>query len=123
MNSIIILGILLITSLVLGWIKYKSIYSNYDFQRDEKNPRKNAPWQLKFAEIWNDFVSFFIAGLVGYYFVLIRLPHLLKNDVLTTSDFLLFVIFLLGLFGHLCVMSKNITDGIETILKRVLERK
>lgn len=100
-------------SLILGLIKYGSIANSY----------KNSPWQLKFVEIWNDFVNFFLAGLVGYYFIIVRLPFLLKGEALSISDFILFIIFALGLFGHLCVMSKNITDGVEAILKRVLERE
>lgn len=97
-------------SLTLGLIKFGSLDSN------------GWKWQRKFAEIWNDFINFFIAGLVGYYFILVRWPLLLKGEVLEISDFALFIIFMLGLFGHLCVMSKNITDGIEAILKRVLGR-
>jgi len=121
MNSLIVVGIFLI-SLVLGGIKYRSIYSYYDFEKDEKKPRKNVPWELKFAEIWNDSFNFFVAGLIGYYFALIRLPLLLEGQTLVFSDFILFVISILGTFGHLCVMSLNITKGIEAILKRVLER-
>lgn len=122
MTSLIFVVILLL-SIILGYIKYKSVYSYYDFDRDEKKPRKNAPWQLKFAEIWNDSINFFISGLVGYYFILIRLPLLLKGEALVFSDFVLFIIFMLGLFGHLCVMSKNITEGINAILKTILGGK
>lgn len=123
MNGLIVIGSLILVSLILGFIKYKSIYLNYDFDKDEIKPRKNAPWQLKFAEIWNDFINFFIAGLIGYYFVIIRWPILLKGERLDLSDFVLFIFFILGLFGHLCVMSLNITKGIEAIISRVLERK
>lgn len=112
MNNLIITGIISLVSLILGLIKYGSIADAY----------KGKSWQLKFIEIWNDFMNFFIAGLVGYYFVLVRWPLLLKGDALSTGDFVLFIIFTLGLFGHLCVMSKNITEGIEAILKRVLGR-
>lgn len=111
MNNFIVIGILFLVSLTLGLIKFGSLDS------------EGWNWQHKFAEIWNDFVNFFITGLLGYYFVLARLPQLLKGEALNTGDFVLFIIFTLGLFGHLCVMSKNITDGIEAILKRVLERK
>lgn len=97
-------------SLILGLIKFYSLDSS------------GWKWQLKFVEIWNDFFNFFVAGLVGYYFILVRWPLLSKGEILNTSDFILFTIFMLGLFGHLCVMSKNITDGIEAILKRVLEK-
>ena len=112
MNNLIILGIVIITSLALGLIKYGSLADQY----------KGKPWQSKFNEIWNDFVNFLIAGLVGYFFVFVRLPLLLKGESLNLSDFVLLVVFMLGLFGHLCVMSKNITDGITAIFKRVLER-
>lgn len=113
MNNVAIIVIIFFVSLALGLIKYGSISSAY----------KNKPWQLKFIEIWNDFMNFFIAGLIGYYFILIRWPLVLEGEVLNTSDFILFIIFMIGVFGHLCVMSKNITEGVETILKRVLERK
>jgi hypothetical protein len=112
MNNLIVLTIIIVASLVLGLIKYGSLADQY----------KGEPWQSKFNEIWNDFVNFLIAGLVGYFFVLVRLPLLLKGESLTLSDFGLLVVFILGLFGHLCVMSKNITDGITAIFKRVLER-
>jgi hypothetical protein len=112
MKDFMVLALIIIASLVLGLIKYGSLADQYE----------NKSWQLKFNEIWNDFVNFAIAGLVGYIFVLVRLPLLLKGESLSLSDFGLFVVFMLGLFGHLCVMSKNITDGITAIFKRVLER-
>lgn len=112
MNNLVI-EILFLVSLFLGLVKYGSIANAY----------KDKPWQLKFIEIWNDFVNFFIAGLVGYYFILIRWPLLLEGERLQTSDLFLFIIFALGLFGHLCIISKNITEGVEAIMKRVLERK
>lgn len=105
-------GLLFLASIILGIIKYGSVASAY----------QGKPWQLKFIEIWNDFVNFFITGLVGYYFVVYRWPLLAGGGGLTTSDFFLFIVFALGVFGHLCVVSKNITDGIQAILKRALER-
>jgi len=122
-KNLIFIGLLLLISLILGIIKYKIIYLNYDFERDEIKPYKNAPWQLRFAEIWNDSVNFLIAGLVGYFFIVVRLPIILQGESLVLSDFVLFIIFILGLFGHLCVMSLNITKGVEAILSRILERK
>ncbi len=111
MNSLIILSILFLISVILGFIKYGSLSSSY----------KGKPWQLKFIEIWNGFVSFFIAGLIGYYFVLIRLPLLSKGEALNISDFALLIFLAVSLFGHLPILSKNITEGIQAILKRVLE--
>ncbi len=96
-------------SLVLGAIKYGSLTNSY----------KGQSWQLKFIEIWNDFINFLIAGLIGYYFVLVKWPLLRNGEALNTGDFILFIIFALGMFGHLCVISKNITDGVEEILRRI----
>lgn len=111
MSSLLDIVIILLISILLGWIKYGSLADNY----------KNSSWQLKFIEIWNDFINFFFAGLIGYYFILVKWPLLLKGNALNTSDIFLLIILLLGLFGHLCVISKNITDGIKAILKKVLE--
>lgn len=111
MDNLIVVKAIFLASLVLGLIKFGSLDS------------RGWKWQQKFAEAWNDFVNFTIAGFVGYYFILVRWPILQEGRSLNTSDFFLLAIFAMGLFGHLCVLSKNITDGIEAILKRVLERK
>lgn len=112
MNDLIAIVIISFVSLILGIIKFQSLAKSYI----------GSSWQLKFIEAWNDFMNFFISGLIAYYFILVRWPLLLQGDVLNISDFILFLIFMLGIFGHLCVMSLNITKGVETILKRVLER-
>lgn len=52
-----------------------------------------------------------------------RGPLLFQGEVLSTSDFVLFIIFMFGIFGHLCVISKNITEGVEVILRRILKSK
>lgn len=110
-SNIVILFSILLISLVLGFIKYGSQEIN-----------KSWNWQHKFVELWNDVINFLLAGLVGYYFVQVRWPSLLQGETLEISDFLLFVIFAIGLFGHLNVLSFNITQGIEAIIKRVLDR-
>jgi hypothetical protein len=107
-----IVGVISVSAIILGLIKYGSLASSY----------KHSPWQLKFVEIWNDFINFFVAGLVAYFFIQIRLPILISGGALNGGDFGLFAIFMLGSFGHLCVMSKNITDGVEAIIKRVLDK-
>lgn len=112
MINYIVIGLLFLLSIVLGIIKYGSLADQY----------RGKSWQLKFIEFWNDFANFFIAALVGYYFCLVRLPLLIRGEGLNVADFFLFIVFTLGVFGHLCVVSKNITDGVEAILKRVLER-
>lgn len=112
MNNMIAVGIILLISLILGWIKYGSLANQY----------KGSSWQLKFIEMWNCVVSFLITGLIGYYFVLIRWPPLLGGGEFKTSDLVIFVIFTMGLFGHLNVMSNNITKGIEAIIAKIYSK-
>lgn len=111
-NSTILIHIF-IASLLLGLIKFGSLSDAY----------KGKPWQLKFIEIWNDFINFFVAGLIGYYFVLIKWPMIIEGEKLDTGDIFLLVIFLFGLFGHLCVLSKNLTENIQDFIKKYLESK
>lgn len=109
-NSFVYLLSITLFSLILGIIKFGSLKTT------------GWSWQRKFAEIWNCTINFFLAGLVGYYFILIRWPLLSRGGSLDLNDFVLFAIITMGLFGHLNVLSYNITNGIEAILKRVLER-
>lgn len=104
--------IIIVISITLGLIKYKSISDQY----------KEKKWQLKFSEFWNDFFNYFISGLIGYYFIFIRLPFL-KGDSLSAIDVVLFFIFILGIFGHLCVISKHLADGVQAILDKILKGK
>lgn len=99
-------------SIILGLIKYKSISDQYIGKK----------WQSKFSEIWNDFFNYFISGSIGYYFIFIRLPFL-NGTSLTVIDAVLLFILILGVFGHLCVISKNLTDGIQAILDKILKIK
>lgn len=112
--NLVTLLIIIIGSIILGCIKFGSLNLSED---------KSRNWQLNFAEIWNCSVNFLIAGLVGYYFVLYRWPAITNGQNITLTDFLLLLIFGMGMFGHINVLSKNITNGVEAILKRVLERK
>jgi len=129
MQNIIILSTIAIISFILGVIKYGSISFNYKSpsSNPEKNPSnlssKNSSWQIKFVEIWNDFANFFIAGVIGFYFYAVRLPLWLRGEVLSATDLILAIMLVLGVFGHLCVMSYNITEGVESILKKFLGKQ
>lgn len=110
--KVVVFIVLALTSVVLGLIKFGSILDTKDWS-----------WQHKFLEVWNSVLNFFIAGCIGYYFVLVRWPKLLGGEVLSLGDFILFLLFTLGIFGHLNVLSYNLTIGIEAILSRVFEGK
>ncbi len=111
MNDIFAMGSIFWTAIFLGIVKYGSIASKY----------KDSSRYLKFMELWNCFINYFIPGLISYCFIKVRWTTLLNGEALCTSDLILFLIFILGLFGHLNVMSKNITDGVQAIISRGLE--
>lgn len=125
MDAYIIIGVIVLGSFCLGCIKYKSIGDieiiKQDGSRHVFKPSELS-WQWKFVEIWNATANFIFAGLIGYYFVLVRWPVLLAGGILNVSDLFLIAIFALAIFGHLCVLSLNVTKGVEAILKRVFDR-
>lgn len=92
------------------------------YKADKDINHEKAPFSWKFFQIWNFFICFFIGGLIGYYFVAIRWRQLSQGDNLVSSDFILGLIFLMSFIGYLPHFLKNITEGIQAILKRVLEK-
>lgn len=112
--NLFVLFLILVASIVLGFIKFGTL----------KQPKdENWNWQQKFAETWNCSVNFLVAGLVAFYFLTIRWPYIVKGDNIIAADFILLLVFGMGMFGHLNVLSINLTKGVEAILNRVLERK
>lgn len=124
MNVAVILFVLIPLSIVLGFIKYGSLKESVVYEDEKQKVKlKDAWWQLKFVEFWNDFLNFFVTFLMSYYFIAIRLPILDDGRSLTASDFLLFLLIIMGAFGHLSVLSYNVTKGIQAILDKVLLRQ
>ena len=117
-------GILLIfiASIILALMNYSAAIT-YDAGSDEKRNYKHTPWQWKFFEVWNSFFNFFLAGLIGYYFILVRLGPLLNGESLNLTDFILFFLFTMCIFRWFPYLIKNFTEGINVILERVLNRK
>jgi len=121
MNILIIL-ITIEASLILAFIKYKATCYSYDYEEDETSIKKNAPWPWQFNEIWNPFINFLLGGLIGYYFISVRWIAISSGEILKTADFILIFIFVMCLTGWFPHLIKNITEGINAILKRVLEK-
>lgn len=113
MNNSCIVVTIFIGSVILGLIKYGSISASY----------KDSSLQLKIIELWNDFANYFVAGILAYYFVVVRLPLLFRNQALTIADVFLFIIFLFGLFGHLCIISNKITEAVGEFIATMLKKK
>jgi len=102
--------VIFILSFIFGWVKFRTLNT------------KNWIWEQCFAEIWNCSMNFLIAGFVGYFYFVLRLPQLLIGASFSISDFVLFAIFAMGLFGHLNVLSFNITEGIQAIFARIFNK-
>ncbi len=75
-----------------------------------------------FFEIWRDAVCYFITVIIGYFFLIIRWPNVKSDGILSTSDFILGIVFLLGILGWLPYLAKNITQGIDVIISKVLKK-
>lgn len=106
-------------SLILSWIRLGIANKKVEDIKDDKN----SLLKLQLLEFWNGLINFFIAGLTGYFFVLYRLPNIKIDGLLGVSDFGLALVFLMGAFGHLHILSNNITNSIAAIISRVFERK
>ena len=111
MKICVIIFLLLPLSLGLGYVKFLSVAGAHGANK----------W-VKVIEFWNDFANYFITSLIGYYFAVALWPTLSAGRTLSlgAADFVLFLAFLLGIFGHLCVFSYNVTESISAIIKRVL---
>ena len=124
MLNLIIISLLFATSVVLAIISYEAVivYPNKIDSNSDKVTVKNAPWEWKFFEVWNYFISFFIAGLIGYYFVVVRWKSILINGTVYTSDFILFFIFSAGILRWYPYMIKNFTEGLSKIVIKTIEK-
>jgi hypothetical protein len=90
------------------------------FSRIAAHNEKSKSWW--FFEVWRDFVSYFITGVIGYFLVAIRWPNIEKSGNLSVSDFVLCLAFFVGVLGWWPYFVKNITEGINAIIERILRK-
>jgi hypothetical protein len=122
MNSIWIFGIIVLFSLFLSIIQFRaSIF--YEYEVDEKKQLKNSSWEWIFIEIWNRFITLFLGGALAYYFISARWERILKDGIPTITDFFIFIIFSMCMLGWLPILLKNLTEGINAILERLMGKK
>lgn len=120
--SLIIFAVIVLASILLGYTWYLSIIQDETENREEKLLRNSSP-QRKFKDFWAYFINFIIGGSIGYYLVDIRWNYIKNSGSLSTGDLFLIILFVVSMFGHLPVLSHNITKGVEAIISRVMERK
>lgn len=121
MNLVVFITILF-ASISLGWIWYSSIIQDQTSDGKEKLLKDSSKYR-KFKDFWAYFINFLIGSSIGYYLVVVRWNYIKSGDSLNGGDYFLMLIFIVSMFGHLPVLSHNITKGVEAILERVLVRK
>lgn len=75
-----------------------------------------------FMEIWRHSTGFFVATAIGYYMISIRWPFIKQGNGFFTSDLVLGLLFIVSVTGWLPYLIKNITEGINAILNRALNK-
>lgn len=110
MNNIYVWLILVVVSVIF------SIYNRIAVFNE-----KSIIWWL--FEVWRDFVSFFMTGVIGYFLVAIRWPIIEESGNLSVSDYILFMAFFIGVLGWWPYIIKNISEGIGDILGKILKKK
>ena len=100
-----------ITSLAFGFAHYKA---GYYADIDKHNN------YFKFLEFFRYFANYFVTLAVAYYLVSVR--GISANESLSFGDSVLGAVFLIGLFGWLPYFIKNITEGINVIFSRILNK-
>ncbi|MBU1348445.1 hypothetical protein KJ781_00030 [Patescibacteria group bacterium] len=71
---------------------------------------------------WRLILGYFIGYTVVYYFLDIRWAHISQSLDWKASDFVLGLLALVGIFGWLSHAVRNVTEGINAIITRVLEK-
>ncbi len=83
--------------------------------------KKNWRFMLWAFEIWRDFISYFTAAIIGYFFIDVRWPLIHQSGNLSINDFILFIVFLFAVLGWLPYVFKSVTEGIERILEKIIK--
>lgn len=82
--------------------------------------QEGVSWKMNFLEVWGRFISYSLGGLIGYYFVSLRWNQLSKGDKANSIDVILILVFAMCITGILPHFLKNLTQGINAILKGIL---
>jgi|AntAceMinimDraft_17_1070374.scaffolds.fasta_scaffold477942_1 hypothetical protein len=113
MDNIIIWLTLCIFSIIWGLFHYNAGYYA-DIDKHNK--------YFKFLEFWRLCINYFVTLVIAYYFVTVRWAHIGQGSNFSTGDFILGIIFIIGIFGWLPYFVKNITEGISVIFKKYFEK-
>lgn len=113
MNNIIIWLPICSVSIIWGFLHYKA---KYYVDIDKHNE------YFKFLEFWRACVNYFITLVIVYYFISVRWPRIVQGNNFSAEDFILGIIFLVGVFGWLAYFIKNITEGVSVIFSKIFNK-
>ncbi len=121
MDNIIIWVIIILGSFIMGFLQHKG-HVLYDVEVNQyKDKYKKAIFAWKFIELWNSCISYFIGGVIIYYFVAVRWQVLSSGASMNIVDFILWLSVIMSFLGYLPYFLKNITEGINNILTKALK--
>ena len=114
MNNITVWLILGVASIIFGIFDRIVALKNQAF--------KDESVIFWFFEVWRSSVSYFITGVIGYFLVAIRWPDIVQSGSLSVGDFVLCLTFFIGVLGWWPYFIKNITEGINAIIAKLLNK-
>lgn len=113
MSNIIILVIIGLISTIWGALQYKA---GYNKELDKENS------YFKFLEFLRPCINYFITLVIVYYFISVRWNYVGQGSDLNLGDFVLGFVFLVGIFGWLPYFIKYLTEGINVIATKILNK-
>lgn len=111
--------LILLFSLLLALSFYRA-FVLYDSHKKEEVSYKNAPFSWKFNQVWSHFVPLVVSGVMLYYLVEVRWDKIVLESTPSFADFVLVFFFLISVTGLMPYLLRNITEGINAVLKRIL---
>lgn len=108
--SAIVIWIIIGISIIFGILDY------YAWRHEN-----GKVWVL--LDIWRRSISFFVALYLGFLFVTIRLPLISRDGAFLNSDYVLLVVFLLGITGWLAFFPGRIIDALSKYVSDWIGKK
>lgn len=109
MNNIVTWIIIAVISIAFGILETTAVH----------NPKGQI---FRLMEIWRHSVGYFIAFAIGRFFVMVRWSHISSDGIFSLSDFILSAVFLVSITGWLGYFIKNMTEGVNAIISRILNK-
>ena len=110
MNNFFIWLIIVIASIVFGVL-------------DQISATNEKGRIRRILDIWRHTVNYFFTAVLIYFFIVVRWPMISQSTELTTGDFIIGFVIIIGMFGWWPYVIKNFTEGINAIISKVLDKR